>query len=36
MKIYKEFPKDKPTSRFLDKVDFPSDLTKLDIEDLPM
>ena len=36
MKIYKEFPKDKPTSRFLDKVDFPSDLKKLDIEDLPI
>lgn len=36
MKIYKEFPKDKPTSRFLDKVDFPSDLKRLDIEDLPI
>ena len=36
MKIYKEFPKDKPTSKFLDKVDFPSDLKKLDIEDLPI
>ena len=36
MKIYKEFPKDKPTSRFLNKVDFPSDLKKLDIEDLPI
>ena len=36
MKIYKEFPKGKPTSRFLDKVDFPSDLKKLDIEDLPI
>ena len=36
MKIYKEFLKDKPTSRFLDKVDFPSDLKKLDIEDLPI
>ena len=36
MKIYKEFPKDKPSSKFLDKVDFPSDLKKLDIEDLPI
>ena len=36
MKIYKEFPKDKPDSKLLDKVDFPSDLKKLDIEDLPM
>jgi len=36
MKIYKEFPKDKPNNKLLDKVDFPSDLKKLDIEDLPM
>ena len=36
MKIYKAFTKDKPTIRFLDKVDFPSDLKKLDIEDLPI
>ena len=31
MKIYKEFPKDKPDSKLLDKVDFPSDLKRLDI-----
>ena len=36
MKIYKEFPKDKPDSKLLDKVDFPSDLKRLDIEDLPI
>lgn len=36
MKIYKEFPKNKPTSEFLDKVNFPSDLKKIDIEDLPI
>ena len=31
MKIYKEFPKDKPDSKLLHKVDFPSDLKKLDL-----
>jgi len=31
MKIYKEFPKDKPDSKLLDKVNFPSDLKRLDI-----
>jgi len=36
MKIYKEFPKDKPDNKLLDKVDFPSDLKQLDIEDLPI
>ena len=36
MKIYKEFPIDKPDSKLLDKVDFPSDLKRLNIEDLPI
>ena len=36
MKIFKEFPQTKPSNLLLDQVDFPSDLKKLDLDDLPL
>ena len=36
MKIFKEFPQTKPSNPLLDQVDFPSDLKKLDLDDLPL
>ena len=36
MKIYKEFPKEKPTSKLLDNINYPSDLKKLEIDQLPL
>ena len=34
MKIFKEFPKSKPKNTLLDNVDFPSDLKKLELNEL--
>ena len=36
MKIYKEFPKEKPTNKLLDNINYPSDLKKLEIDQLPL
>ena len=36
MKIYKEFPKEKPINKLLDNVNYPSDLKKLEIDQLPL
>ena len=34
MKIFKEFPKNKPKSILLDKVNFPADLKQLNLSEL--
>ena len=34
MKIFREFPNTKPKNDLLDRVNFPSDLKKLDINEL--
>jgi len=36
MKIYKEFPKEKPTNKLLDNINYPNDLKKLEIDQLPL
>ena len=36
MKIYKEFPKEKPTNKLLDNINYPSYLKKLEIDQLPL